>query len=190
MDSYNRDRDQWNAQRAEIEQEIERIRNRYYQEPFKISYDLYSSIYKQIIDSSFTIDSNSLINMRLNEEKWMNLLRVLSKFRLPSVNRYNIDFAPNDSDMIREFLQNIDSQSVLCFNWNKTDQIDGNKYIDVLKIAASKTASEFGVHNANFSARNLIDLISAAKHINKIYFYWNTIPFDNEVEFTNNMDGC
>ena len=119
--------------------------------------------------------------MSLNDQKWVTLLKILSNFRLPELNYYQLDYIPADSEDVKVFMMNsVPTQKYFYFNYNKQVQIEGSKYIESLKEVARKTTDHFNIYNTNFSAHEFCEIVSAAKSCKNLYFYYDLIPFDYE----------
>ena len=119
--------------------------------------------------------------MSLNDQKWVTLLKILSNFRLPEINNYQLDYIPADSEDVKAFMINsVPTQKCFYFNYNKQIQIEGSKYFESLKEVARKTTDGFFVHYTNFSAHEFCEIVSAAKSCKQLYFCYDLIPFDYE----------
>ena len=121
----------------------------------------------------------------------MTLLKVLSNFKLPEINKYQLDYVPTDSEEVRRFIINsIPVQQYFYFNWTKQEQIKWSKYFEALKTAARKTTYQYDVDNTDFSALEFWEIVSAAKLCKNLYFRYDLIPLDSEWDFGKEMEGC
>ena len=145
-----------------------------------IFYDTYNSLYKEFIGQTISLNSGSNITFNLNEEKWVKLLKALSNFRLPQISQCNLYYVPEDSDEVRDFMKNLSIQNYFLFNYTKQFQIEGSKYIEELKEIAKRTTDQFYVYYTNFSSKEFCELVSAAKNVKRLYFYYDLIPLDEE----------
>ena len=117
----------------------------------------------------------------------MALFKVFSKLSLPKLGLISIESVPPDSEEVRTFLANSFSDiSELCFT-NET-VIEASKYIEALKIAATKNVEAFGVYNTRFSQKEFEGLVSSAKGIKWLSLRWNIIEMDEPADF-GNMEG-
>ena len=121
----------------------------------------------------------------------MALLKILSNFKLPEINNYNLHSVPTDSEEVRRFIINsIPLQQQFYFNWTKQEQIKWSKYFEALKTVARKTTDYYGIRNTDFSALEFWEIVSAAKLCKELYFQYDLIPLDFEWDFGKEMEGC
>ena len=121
----------------------------------------------------------------------MTLLKVLSNFKLPEINYYQLDYVPTDSEEVRRFIINsIPVQQTFYFNSTKQEQIKWSKYFEALKTAARKTTNGYVIYNTDFSAQEFWEIVSAAKLCKNLYFIYDLIPLDFEWDFGKEMEGC
>ena len=121
----------------------------------------------------------------------MTLLKVLSHFKLPEINNYNLNYIPTDSEEVRRFIINsIPVQQILYFNNPKQEQIKWSKYFEALKTAARKTTNGYFIYYTDFSAQEFWEIVSAAKLCKNLIFYNDLIPLDFEWDFGKEMEGC
>ena len=73
------------------------------------------------------------------------------------------------------------------FNYDKQVQIIGSKYLKELKIAAMNTTESYYIFYTNLTAKEFCEIVSAGKNCPHLYFYHNTISFDEEVYFEDDM---
>ena len=153
--------------------------------------DVYKAIYEKFIGQTVTLSPSNSIAMNLNDQKWVTLLKILSNFRLPEINYYNLNYIPADSEDVKTFMINsVPTQKYFYFNITKQVQIEGSKYIESLKEVARKTTDSLYVYNTNFSAHEFCEIVSAAKSCKQLYFYYDLIPFDYECDFSAEMGEC
>ena len=120
----------------------------------------------------------------MNNERWMSLIKVLWRLRLPELNYCYLNYVPEDSEDVREFMMNsITSLKQFLFNTAYLGQIEWAKYFEALKLAIEKTLTNVFIYCTNFSAHEFWDIVSKAKHCNNLYFYKWLIPLDNEWDF-------
>ena len=113
---------------------------------------VFSSLYQQFIGVKLNINSNSIITFKLNESKWLSLLKVLSVFKLPATEEYRLSYVPVDSESVRMFVSNLSKgQRDFTFNYDCYRRLESSEYINELKLAAANTTDEFYVSNFNFS---------------------------------------
>ena len=121
----------------------------------------------------------------------MTLLKVLSNFKLPEINYYQLSYVPTDSEEVRRFIINsIPAQRQFVFNNPKQEQIKWSKYFEALKTAARKTTNQIAIYNTDFSAQEFWEIVSAAKLCEILCFYDDLIPLDFEWDFGKEMEGC
>ena len=121
----------------------------------------------------------------------MTLLKVLSNFKLPEINKYQLDYIPTDSEEVRRFIINsIPVQQRFSFNYAKQEQIKWSKYFEALKTAARKITNTYWIYNTDFSAQEFWEIVSAAKLCKILIFYYDLIPLDSEWDFGKEMEGC
>ena len=127
----------------------------------------------------------------MSEERWVILLRILSKFRLPPIESYHLNNLPYDLNEARDFMKNsIQTQNKFSFNIKAQVQIEGSIYFEALKSAASKTFEYFGIHNANLSAQEFWGIVNAAKNCKSLHFQSDLISFYWKASFGKEMGGC
>ena len=56
----------------------------------------FKKIYQKYIESQVIIKSSSSITFNLSEEKWMSLLKILSKLKIPQLNKIVLNSVPVD----------------------------------------------------------------------------------------------
>ena len=84
----------------------------------------------------------------------MNLIKELSKLRLPKINYYQLDYVPEDAEEVREFMRSsIQPMDQFWFNYNKQFQIEGSRYINELKDVAKKSRTRLYIYNTNFTSK-------------------------------------
>ena len=146
----------WLEQRAEIEKELEeaRILLELYGSSKPISHDSLQTLYHSHIGNQATIDSESNLTIDLSDEKWMTLIKNLSKVFLLKLNDVNIFSVPSDSEEVRSFVSNSFTTLVrLNFNNNWVKWVEASKYLEALKMAANKDIEHFGVFKTRFTAK-------------------------------------
>ena len=126
----------------------------------------------------------------MNEDKWANLIKALSKYSLPEINQNKLNYVPADSQEIRDFMTNSPVQNVFYFNYSKQVRIEGRKYYDALKAVAARTVEKFYVCYTNLSADEFWGILKAAKHVRKVGFRYSSIPFSCEKNFGEGMENC
>ena len=125
----------------------------------------------------------------MNEDKWVNLIKALSKYSLPEINQSKLSYVPADSQEIKDFMTNSPVQNVFYFNNINKVQVEGRKYYDALKAVAARTVGEFYVKYTNFSADEFWGILKAAKHVKTVGFgYQCSIPFHCEKDFGEGME--
>ena len=154
-------------------------------------YDVFKSIYEKFVNQSITLNSGTSMVFSLNDDKWLTMLRTLSNFRLPEINYYQLDYIPADSEDVKTFMKNsISAQKKFWFNYKKQVQVEGSKYFEALKSVARITADNYYVYYTNFSAHEFCGLISAAKSVKNLHFFYDLIPLDYECDFGTDMEEC
>ena len=97
--------------------------------------------------------------MDLSDAKWLNLIKVVSNFKLPEINKIYLNKVPADSEDVRKFMRNsIQKHKHFYFNTNKQFQIEGSKYIDELRIVAKKTIEGLYIDYTNFAPQQFLDI--------------------------------
>ena len=92
-----------------------------------------------------------------------------------------MQYVPEDSEEVRDFMRNsIPTQNQFYFNISKLFQIEASKYIEELKLVASKTLTHFYVYYTNFSLNEFCELIPAVKNVKYLYLNSDLIPLDEE----------
>ena len=160
-----------------------------------LEYDVFSEIYKDLIGESLTIDSIVEVIFNLSEGVYMNLIKELSPFKLPQIRSYQLDYVPDDSDEIRDFMTNsITKHSEFYFNLYNNRRVDGGKYLSSLKAVAEKTEETFSIRETDFSQKDFCELLAAAQGAKNLYIRCSIIPLDSEVdleqEFNSVMGNC
>ena len=155
-----------------------------------ISYDEFNSLYEKLFGHKINLNSNDSMEFFLNEENWMSFINSLSSYILPEINWYYLHYTPDDSDVVRTFIQNsIPYQKDFWFNYFKNTQIDGSKYLEALKWAARRTSNQFYICYTNLSSEEFWEIVSAGKNCSKLWFYSSLIKFDEEWEFGEEIEG-
>ena len=152
-------------------------------------HDVFQNLYQKYIGSPVTLDSKSNITFNLSEEKWMSLLKILSKLKIPKLNNIYLNSVPVDWEEAKSFLSNsISTLNNLYFNTDRKVELSASKYLESLKVASTKTSNEFVVGKTNFSSDEFRQLVWAAKEVKELFFQYDTIPIDEQVDF-GNMEG-
>ena len=134
-------------------------------------HDVFQNLYQKYIGSPVTLNSDSDIIFELSEEKWMSLLKTLTKLKIPQLNRIWLSSVPEDWEEVRSFLSNsISTLNILCFNNDKKIELSASKYLESLKVASTKTSNQFAVDKTNFSSDEFRELICAAKGTKELHF--------------------
>ena len=116
----------------------------------------------------------------------MSLLKILSKFKIPQLNRIDLNSVPADSEEVRSFLsKSISKINILRFNYDDKIELSASKYLESLKVASTKTSDNLTVDKTTFSPDEFRDLVCAAKGTKQLYFYYDIIPLDEQVDFRN-----
>ena len=119
----------------------------------------------------------------------MSLLKILSKLKIPQLNRIRLYSVPVDSEEVRSFLSNsISTLNFLAFNRDWKVELSVSKYLESLKVASAKTSNQFVVDKTNFSPDEFRDLVCAAKGTKELHFQYDKILLDEQVDF-GNMEG-
>ena len=155
--------------------------------------DIYYSvreIYKEISGKSENIDTEFNLALNLEIEQDMSLLKALSKIKIPKINSLLLSYVPEDWDECKEFIENaIEEINEFYFNDEWETNIESGQYIDSLRKVAQKTKRLFSVCCTSFTQTYFEMLISFSKHIEEIWLKGNTLSFDNEWNFGENMEG-
>ena len=116
----------------------------------------------------------------------MSLLKILSKLKVPQLNIIELNSVPVDSEEVRSFLSNsISKINRLRFNYDNKVELSASKYLESLKVASTKTSDGFLVYNTNFSSDEFRELVCAAKGVKELYFNYDIISLDEQVDFGN-----
>ena len=116
----------------------------------------------------------------------MSLLKILSKLKIPQLNRIELNSVPVDSEEVKKFLsKSISNLNILRFNFDDKIELSASKYIESLKVASTKTSDVFVVDKTNFSPDEFRELVCAAKATKELGFYYDIIPLDEQVDFWN-----
>ena len=119
----------------------------------------------------------------------MSLLKNLSKLKIPQLNEIKLNSVPEDWEEVRSFLsKSISNINILRFNYDDKAELSASKYLESLKVASTKTSNQFFVDKNNFSSDEFRELVCAAKGTKKLYFVYDKIPLDEQVDF-GNMEG-
>ena len=119
----------------------------------------------------------------------MSLLKILSKLKIPQLNYIVLNSVPVDWEEVRSFLSNsISTLNNLYFNNDYKVELNASEYLESLKVASTKTSVDFTVNKTTFSPDEFRDMVCAAKGTKKLYFQFDIIPFDKQVDF-GNMEG-
>ena len=119
----------------------------------------------------------------------MSLFKILSKLKIPHLNRIALSAVPVDSEEVRSFLsKSISALNGLCFNNDRKIELSASKYLESLKVASTKTRDQFLVDKTSFSPDEFWEFVCAAKGIKQLYFQFDKIPLDEQVDF-GDMEG-
>ena len=114
----------------------------------------------------------------------MFLLKILSKLKIPQLNGITLHSVPVDWEEVRSFLSNsISNLNILAFNRDRKVELSASKYLESLKIVSTKTSNQFAIDKTNFTSDEFRELISAAKGTKELYFQYNIISLDEQVDF-------
>ena len=120
----------------------------------------------------------------------MSLLKILSKLKIPHLKRIYLHSVPVDWEEVRSFLSNsISKINKFYFNNDRKVELSASKYIESLKVVSTKTSDVFAVDKTNFSSDEFRELVCAAKGTKRLYFEFDIIPLDEQVDF-GDMKGC
>ena len=127
--------------------------------------------------------------MDLSEEKWVSLLKTLSKLKIPELNKIVLNSVPKDWEQVRSFLSNsISKINILWFNYDRIIKLSASKYLESLKVASTKVTYNFIVDKTNFSSDEFRELVCAAKGVKHLCFRYDIISLDEQVDFED-MEG-
>ena len=101
-----------------------------------------------------------------------------------------MNYVPENSEEVRDFMRNSSIQNRFLFNATKQFQIEGSKYIEELKEVSKRTTDYLYVYYTNFSSKEFCELVSVAKNVKRLYFAYDFIPLDKEFDFGSDMKGC
>ena len=119
----------------------------------------------------------------------MSLLKILSKLKIPQLNRIILNSVPVDSEEVRSFLsKSISTLNNLYFNNNRKVELSVSKYLESLKVVSTKISDQFFVDKTTFSSDEFRELVCAAKGTKKLLFQFDKISLDEQVDF-GNMEG-
>ena len=150
----------------------------------------FEALYKKFIGQQITINSGSTLTFDLNEDKWVDLMKALSKHSLPEISQLNLNKVPAASQEVRDFMTNSPAQSVFYFNFTKQAHLVGSRYFEALKAVAARTSEVFHLSYTSFSADEFWEIIKAAKHVKELGFRAGTIHFYNKKDFLDGMENC
>ena len=119
----------------------------------------------------------------------MSLLKILSKLKIPELNIIALNSVAVDWEEVRSFLSNSVSKiNRLYFNNDWKVELSASKYLESLKVVSIKTSDGFAVGKTNFTSDEFRKLVCAAKWTRELYFQFDIIPLDEQVDFRN-MEG-
>ena len=119
----------------------------------------------------------------------MSLLKILSKLKIPQLNKIVLDSVPEDWEEVRSFLSNsISTLNYFLFNTDWKIELSASKYLESLKVVSNKTSSKIFADKTNFSPDEFRELVCAAKGAKGLCFQCDIIPLDELVDF-GNMEG-
>ena len=119
----------------------------------------------------------------------MSLLKILSKLKIPQLNRIDLNSVPVDWEEVKSFLsKSISNINILWFNTDDKIELSASKYLESLKVTSTKTSDKFVVDKTNFSSDEFREMVCAAKGTKRWYFQYDIIPLDEQVDF-GNMEG-
>ena len=119
----------------------------------------------------------------------MSLLKILSKLKIPELNIITLNSVPKDWEEVRSFLsKSISKINVLGFNNDWKVGLSASKYLESLKVVSTKINDGFVVDKTNFSSDEFRELVCAAKGSKELFFQYDIIPLDEQVDF-GNMEG-
>ena len=86
---------------------------------------VFSIIYSKYKGHSTEVNSESSISFPLNDMKYIDLIKVLSNFKLPQIKYYGLNYLPSESEETKDFMRNsIPIQRIFRFNKAYTKKID------------------------------------------------------------------
>ena len=116
----------------------------------------------------------------------MSLLKMLSKLKIPELNRIDLNSVPVDWEEVRLFLsKSISTLNHLWFNTDCKVEVSACKYLESLKVALARTSDTILVDNTDFSSDEFRELVCAAKKSKRLFFRYDKIPFDEQEDFGN-----
>ena len=116
----------------------------------------------------------------------MSLLKILSKLKIPQLNKISLNSVPVDSEEVISFLsKSISKINDLYFNNDDKIELSASKYLESLKVASTKTSYQFVVDKTNFSLDEFRELVCASKGVKELCFQCDIIPLDEQVDFGN-----
>ena len=119
----------------------------------------------------------------------MSLIKTLSKLKIPQLNIIALNSVPVDSEEVKSFLsKSVSVLNILRFNYDDKTELSASKYLKSLKAASTKTRDRFVVDKTNFTSDEFKELVCAAKGAKELCFYYDIIPFDEQLDF-GNMEG-
>ena len=119
----------------------------------------------------------------------MSLLKILSKLKIPELNKIRLYSVPVDWEEVRSFLyKSISTLNNLYFNTDRKVELSALKYLESLKVASTKTSNQFVVDKTNFCSDEFRELVCAAKGTKQLHFQLDWISLDEQVDF-GNMEG-
>ena len=141
-------------------------------------YDNLTTYYQKYIGKTARFNEAFTLVFDLKEKKWMSLLKALSKVKLPQLYYICLYSVPPDSDDVRSFISNSFSKlSQLYFNLDLKTEVEDNKYLDALKIAASKNINHIILNEKMYTAKEFCEFVASVKKSNKEIYnkYRNTL---------------
>ena len=179
-------------QMSEIDEELNKIKDKQKQntsENLGITYGVLDQLYRQIICENNSFDPKSKLAFNLNEVRWMNLLKTLSKIKLPPLKYYELNYVPEDLIEVKDLMRNsITNLDCYYFNLISQSQIWWSKYLECLREVATKTTRTFCVCNSNITTNDFIEIICSSKNAINVHLRDDTILLDGEFDFGNNME--
>lgn len=157
-----------------------------------LSYEAFDSLCKATTGKSFEMGEEYKLDLDLNINGDMELLKLLCKYKLPDGNRIGFRNISKDNDYLKTFLINSFPQSVktLLFNVSNPIVMDIGIYLPCLQKAVSYVKENFYVFNFEISNSQLSKLLLLSKDItNSIGMCKCTINSTPELEFVPVLDG-
>lgn len=151
----------------------------------------FNQLYLSFKGEKVSIDKDFELSLDLSKQQDMQLITVLSNFKLPKFYKLYLNHIPEDrASEVCRFLRNSlpNGLKTLWFNCYSTTTLEGGNFLKSLIRAGPKVTYDFVINQFKLTTAEFVELLAAFKHCEKLEFLRCAILTDDKFSFGTKLD--